>query len=110
MGKLSDAQAQFTWMIGQLIHFAFINGYRVRGLCWRCVKEGHHMKDSLHYDGLAVDFALDIRMPNGKWRYCDLTEDYRELGEFWETIGGAWGGRFTPPDGNHFSYAYGGRK
>jgi hypothetical protein len=26
------------------------------------------------------------------------------LGEYWELIGGTWGGRFKNPDGNHYSY------
>lgn len=30
------------------------------------------------------------------------------IGEYWESIGGAWGGRFN--DGNHYSLGHGGRK
>jgi len=62
-----------------------------------------HMKGSLHYERLAIDLNLFVL-----GEYKSDTESYRPLGEYWESIGGAWGGRFN--DGNHFSLAYGGRK
>ncbi len=108
MSELSDKQRQFTWMIGRLIDYAFANGLALRFACARCVHPGHHKANSLHYDGLAVDFNLDRRGPDGLWRWCERSEDHRLLGEFWETIGGSWGGRFN--DGNHYSLAYQGRK
>jgi len=30
-----------------------------------------------------------------------------ELGRFWEAMGGRWGGRFSPPDLNHFDAGLG---
>ena len=68
-------------------------------------EDGVHMKNSAHYNRMATDFVL----------YDDTTgsavtngDDPRwaELGEFWEGIDPAlcrWGGRFNPPDPNHFS-------
>lgn len=108
MSKLTDAQRQFTWMIGQLIQFTFTRGMALRFGCAKCAKPGHHMTNSLHYEGLAVDFNLDLRGPDGKWHYATRTEDHQVIGEFWETIGGSWGGRFS--DGNHYSLAFSGRK
>lgn len=108
MSELADKQRQFCFMIGQLIHFVFNNGMAIRFGCARCAKPGHHMKNSLHYDGLAVDFNLDIRGPDGKWIWTERTVDHQVIGYFWETIGGSWGGRFN--DGNHYSLEYGGRK
>jgi hypothetical protein len=32
-----------------------------------------------------------------------MIASYRPLGEKWEAMGGTWGGRFSHPDGNHFS-------
>jgi len=105
--KLSDRQKVFTFMIGELIRFAYDNGY--------CLTFGDAKRDrnaiypykvhpnSLHYDRLAVDFNL---FKNG--RYLKDTEDYLELGLFWESLGGAWGGRFR--DANHFSLEYKGMK
>ncbi len=69
-----------------------------------------HKKDSLHYFGCAGDLIL---YKNGV--YLDKTEDYQELGEYWESVNSdcKWGGRFSKPDGNHFSFApfevFGGR-
>ncbi|EIH4172001.1 M15 family metallopeptidase, partial [Escherichia coli] len=54
---------------------------------------------------LAVDFNLFI---NGK--YQADTDAYRPLGEYWESIGGTWGGRFSRADGNHFSLEHNGVK
>ena len=62
-----------------------------------------HMKDSLHGLRLAQDLNL---FKDGKWLI--KTEDHKPLGEFWESIGGTWGGHFG--DGNHYSLAHQGRK
>ncbi|EOT8011848.1 TPA: M15 family metallopeptidase, partial [Escherichia coli] len=61
--------------------------------------------NSLHTLRLAVDFNLFI---NGK--YQADTDAYRPLGEYWESIGGTWGGRFSRADGNHFSLEHNGVK
>lgn len=49
--------------------------------------------DSKHLKGLAVDIAFlsDIE-DDGKINYSP--EKYRLLGEYWELLGGRWGGRF----------------
>jgi hypothetical protein len=62
-----------------------------------------HMKNSLHYIRLAQDLNL---FRDGV--FLSKSEDHKELGEWWESIGGAWGGRFN--DGNHYSLAHGGKK
>lgn len=64
-----------------------------------------HCKGSFHYKGLAVD--LNLFDQHGT--YLTKTEDHRELGEFWKSIGGTWGGDFTKPDGNHYSLGEGRR-
>ncbi len=102
---LGSKRRQLTRMIGQLIEFAYANGYeltfgdayrepRVHGAVGE--KKSYSSAVSLHKERRAVDFNL---FKGGK--YMTASEDYRELGEFWESIGGAWGGRFN--DGNHFS-------
>jgi hypothetical protein len=66
-----------------------------------------HMKNSLHYEGLAIDIDL---FKDGK--YLTQTEDHRVFGEFWEGLHQdcRWGGRFKGcPDGNHYSINYQGR-
>jgi hypothetical protein len=59
--------------------------------------------NSLHMFRLAKDFNL---FKDGDW--LRDTEDHRELGVFWESIGGTWGGRFN--DGNHYSLEHNGMK
>lgn len=109
---LGQKQRKLTLMIAQLIVFAYDNGYeltfgdayrdaRVHGNVGQ--KKSYSAANSLHKERLAVDFNL---FRDGV--YLTSTEDHRPLGEFWESIGGTWGGRFN--DGNHYSLEHGGRK
>jgi hypothetical protein len=108
---LSQAQRQFTRMIADLVVWAYDHGYELTyAEAYRTpeqaalnVKKGSGISTSLHTIRLAVDFNL---FKDGK--YLTSTEAHRPLGEFWESIGGSWGGRFS--DGNHYSLAWGGRK
>jgi len=98
---LREKQSKFVRMIATLIQFAYEAGYELTfGDAW--AKTGHK-EGSLHYVRLAVDFNL---FKDGRW--LATTEDHKKLGEFWESIGGTWGGRFK--DGNHYSLEYEGRK
>ncbi|HBT33433.1 MAG TPA: hypothetical protein DEB15_11695 [Pusillimonas sp.] len=109
---LGQKQRKFTRMIADLIGFAYSQGYeltfgdayrdpRVHGHVGQ--KKSYSSANSLHKERLAVDFNL---FKNGQ--YLTSTEDHRPLGEYWESIGGSWGGRFN--DGNHYSIEHGGRK
>ena len=109
---LGQKQRKFTRMIAQLIEYAYANGYELTfGDAYRDprlhgdvgVKKSYSSANSLHKSRLAVDFNL---FKNGQ--YLTTTEAHRPLGEYWESIGGAWGGRFN--DGNHYSLEHGGRK
>lgn len=109
---LSEKQQLFTVLIANLIHWADSKGYRLTfGEAFRTpeqaalnAKKGSGITNSLHTQRLAVDFNLFI---NGV--YQTQTEAYRPLGEYWESLGGSWGGRFTSrPDGNHFSLEHNG--
>ncbi|HDT7441986.1 TPA: M15 family metallopeptidase, partial [Escherichia coli] len=96
--KLSEKQQLFAVMIADLIHWAQEHGYRLTfGEAYRTpeqaalnAKTGKGIRNSLHTLRLAVDFNLFI---NGK--YQADTDAYRPLGEYWESIGGTWGGRFS---------------
>ena len=109
---LGQKQRKFTQMVGQLIAWAYAHGYeltfgdayrdpRVHGAVG--VKGSYSNANSLHKERLAVDFNL---FKDGV--FLTRSEDHRPLGEFWESIGGSWGGRFH--DGNHYSLEHGGRK
>jgi D-alanyl-D-alanine carboxypeptidase len=107
--KLSEHQRTFTRMIGQLITWAYANGYELTfGEAYRTpeqaqlnARQGKGIANSLHTRRLAVDFNLFI---DGEYQTASAA--YKPLGEYWESIGGSWGGRFSKPDGNHFSLAY----
>ena len=60
-------------------------------------KIGYSATMSKHKLRLAIDLNL---FQHG--RYLTGTEDHRPLGEWWETVGGIWGGRFN--DGNHYEW------
>ena len=95
--NITAKQAQFTRMIAALINHATELGYWLTfGDAF--AKDGHS-KNSFHYKRLAVDFNLFI---DGE--YQATTEAHKPLGEYWESIGGTWGGNFKNPDGNHYSF------
>ncbi|WP_288446415.1 M15 family metallopeptidase [uncultured Serratia sp.] len=109
---LSQKQQQFTHMIAQLIAWAGANGYALTfGEAYRTpdqarlnAQSGKGIANSLHTQRLAVDFNLFI-----DGQYQTQTEAYLPLGEYWESLGGSWGGRFkSRPDGNHFSLEHNG--
>ena len=99
-------------MVARLIDHAYEHGYELTfGDAYRDprvhghigFKEGYGRRDSLHKERLAIDLNL---FRDGK--YLTQTEDHRPLGEFWEAIGGSWGGRFH--DANHYSLEHKGRR
>lgn len=65
------------------------------------IKMGYGHSKSCHKLRLAIDLNL---FKDGA--YLEGTENYRELGEWWEKqhSSARWGGRFK--DGNHFSFEH----
>lgn len=109
---LGQKQRRFVKMVAKLIDFAHANGYELTfGDAYRDprlhgemgVKKGYGHSKSNHKIRLAVDFNL---FKDGK--FLTSSEDHKPLGEYWESIGGAWGGRFN--DGNHYSLEHNGTK
>ena len=113
VSELTDLQHKFTLMVADLIQEAARRGYKVAlGEAHRTpeqarlnAKKGSGISNSLHCERLAIDLIL-----RKNELYLTDSYKYQELGEWWESKGGAWGGRFKRPDGNHFSLAYGGRR
>ena len=104
----------FTLMVSELIQYAYDNGFEITlGDAYRDprvhgavgVKRSYSSANSVHKERLAIDLNL---FKNGE--YLTTTEDHRQLGKFWESLGGSWGGRFSSPDGNHYSIEHNGRK
>lgn len=48
--------------------------------------------------------AADLRVGNVPASLTDPSV-WTFLGQIWERLGGRWGGRFNPPDWNHFDLA-----
>ena len=102
--SLGKHQEKFSRMVPRLLDKAHELGYEVRlGHCMRCRDCPTGRKTSLHKDKLAIDINL---FKDGV--YLRQTSDHQELGEYWESVGGTWGGRFN--DGNHYSLEWQGRK
>ena len=92
---LRQEQSIFARKVADLIIFAYDQGYELT--FGDAFAKGGHKEGSFHYKRLAIDLNL---FKGGV--YLTKTEDHRALGEYWESIGGSWGGRFD--DGNHYSW------
>ena len=109
---LGEKQRKFTLMVAQLIQWAYEQGYELTvGDAYRDprlhgevgAKMGYGHASSAHKTRLALDLNL---FKGGV--FMTATEAHRPLGEKWESMGGAWGGRFK--DGNHYSLEHNGVK
>lgn len=103
MSELGDKREKFTRYLAVLLTYMLNKNYRPR-----IGKDGQvHMKESLHYQGLAVD--IDLFSKDNV--YLTKTEDHQIFGEYWKTLDKdcRWGGDFSNPDGNHYSVTFGGR-
>ena len=124
--RLSDKQKLFAELLGELIRWvydetkhpgieyslSFGDAYRdprVFGEFGRRAPRSYGRKFSNHKRRLAIDLNL-FRKVNGRWHYCQSTNEHKALGEYWESLSPlcAWGGRFD--DGNHYSLEHGGRR
>lgn len=111
---LRERQSLFVQLVGKLIEHAYSQGYALTfGEAWRTpeqaalnAKSGKGISRSLHIERLAIDLNL---FRDGK--FLSDSESHKPLGEFWESLHPdcRWGGRFTRPDGNHYSMTYQGR-
>lgn len=110
---LSEAQRAFALQAAKLIVHIYEVGYEVSlGEAWRSpetaaanAKAGTGIVNSLHIKKLAIDLNL---FKDGI--YLSTSEAHRPFGEWWEKQHplARWGGRFKRPDGNHYSFEWGG--
>lgn len=109
MMTLREKQSKFAEMAALLILRAVEMGYQVTlGDAYRDprahgahgVAGGYGSANSFHKLRLAIDLNL---FKDGE--YLEGTDAHRPLGEWWESVGGTWGGRFR--DGNHYSLGEG---
>lgn len=110
--SLRKKQSEFVWMFVSLLlkakemgyEITFGDGYRDPRVFGKVgERKGYGESNSLHKLRLAQDINL---FKDGV--FLSKTEDHRPLGEYWESIGGTWGGRFD--DGNHYSLEHDGMK
>lgn len=102
ISDLMRAQMQFMEHVAMLLFKAEDLGFRVTGGdLYRDPRCPYGSLSSRHRSRLAIDLNL-FKTENGVTYYCDQTEDHQPLGEYWESIGGLWGGRFN--DGNHYEW------
>ncbi len=96
--SLRKQQSIFVRKLNILIGLAYELGYEIT---YGDTYPGKfkHSKNSFHNKGLAIDLNL---FKGGK--YLTETSDHEFLGIMWESLGGTWGGRFSSPDGNHYSF------
>lgn len=108
MSELGDKRKLFTRLIIKVIQMMIDDGFEpMMG------RDGEkHMKNSLHYDGLAMDIILT---KNGI--VFEKTEVHRPYGLYWESLHPDcfWGGNGLKEDGlrhdgNHYSVTYLGKK
>lgn len=111
---LGQKQRLFSKLIGELIGWAYANGFelsfgdayrdpRLHGYVGE--KKGYGRASSNHKLRLAVDFNLFIG-----GIYQQSTSAHKPIGEHWEGMHYlcTWGGRFD--DGNHYSFEHNGRR
>ncbi len=107
---LSQKQRRFVRMVAALIDRAHELGFELTfGDAYRDprshgamgTRKAYGEASSAHKQRLAIDLNL---FRNG--RFLTATVDHLPLGEYWESMGGTWGGRFS--DGNHYSLKHNG--
>ncbi len=77
--ELVKRQWRFSKMLFCLFEFIFDEGYEVS---FKVTYSKHNMRYAAY---------LIIRLSTGEML---SPEEYRKFGEFWERLGGTWGGRF----------------
>jgi hypothetical protein len=112
---LGDKQRLFARLIGEFIVWCYVNDYEITfgeatrppELAALYASQGRGIANSLHGKRLALDINLflDSSLEADEDVYQKDSEAYLPLGKKWESMHPLcrWGGRFSKPDGNHFS-------
>lgn len=117
---LGEKQRLFAKLIGEFLIWIYANDYEVSfGEAQRpqlvadwYARMGKGIVNTLHIKRLAIDLNLflDITPDGDEDIYQTDSAKYLPLGEKWESMHplNRWGGRFSKPDGNHFSMTHDG--
>jgi hypothetical protein len=107
---LRQKQSKFARMVADLIIKAYEMGFEVTlGDAYRDPRVHGNMGERKSYShpksAHKVRLAIDLNLfKDGE--FLEGSDDHRPLGEWWESQGGTWGGRFS--DGNHYSVEHNG--
>ena len=109
---LSQKQRRFARMVARLIDQAHELGFEVSlGDAYRDPRVHGQFGEKVGYGAgrscHKLRLAIDLNLFRGG-RYLTGTADHKPLGEWWESQGGTWAGRFR--DGNHYSLEHEGAK
>ena len=113
--RLSEKQSDFLWMVHDLWSYVKqidTGKFYLKVTSWtrtpieqKLLLENGATKtlNSNHLSGLAIDLQwMDSGQP------VNDSPLYLKMGEYWESIGGRWGGRWQMPNGDwdvyHFEY------
>jgi len=111
MDMLHIKQVLFVKIFAQFVLWCYDNGYELTdGEAYRTPEQaalnaqsGKGISNTIHTKRLARDINLFIA---GVYQLD--SEAYRPLGDKWKTMHelARWGGDFSRPDGNHFSFEH----
>lgn len=93
----------FPWLITSGYEVTYGEVQRSKAQAAMNAAAGTGISNSLHLISLAVDLNL---FKDGK--FLTTKEEYQHAGEYWEDLGGSWGGRFKNVDADHFSLSFNG--
>jgi hypothetical protein len=106
MSRLLESQMEFARAVAKLLkHVGGLTTAAVTlGDAYRDPRCPYGSKNSKHHRRLALDLNLFL-LTDGKWEYQTGSHAHEiVLGKYWESLGGIWGGRWDPPDGNHYEW------
>lgn len=99
---IREKRVEFTRMQAELVLWAAEQGYELAiKYAYRCPECPTGKKNSLHKEGLAIDFDLYI---DGE--YQTKSEAHIPIHRKWAEMGG---NPMIPADGNHYSFPHGTR-
>jgi hypothetical protein len=113
---LKQAQYDFCDAANLLITQARSLGFKPRlGEAWRSTEQA--LRDAEEGKGIVhsnhtIRLALDLLLDDADGNYLTDSSAYRPLGDWWKALDSrcCWGGDFSRPDGNHFSFIWQGVK
>ena len=100
--SLVDKQHFHAMRLARLFFYADSLGYQIAGGAWGMLEnETTGERHDLH----TVRLLTNVNVSRHGTLLFDV-DSVKPLGDYWETLGGTWGGNFDTPKVNHFSTPY----